>query len=110
MNINPFDLLKNAQKFQEQMGSLQEKLEAITATASSGGGMVEVNLNGRLELLALRIAPEVVDPADVEMLQDLIIAAFTAAMAKVKEAVNAEMGALAGGMGIPGFPGFPGVS
>jgi DNA-binding protein YbaB len=63
-----------------------------------------------LELLALRIAPEVVDPADVEMLQDLIIAAFTAAMAKVKEAVNAEMGVLAGGMGIPGFPGFPGVS
>ncbi|MFP3089560.1 YbaB/EbfC family nucleoid-associated protein [Treponema sp. TIM-1] len=110
MNINPFDLLKNAQKLQEQMGSLQERLGTITATGSAGGGMVEVNLNGRLELLAIRIAPEAVDPEDVEMLQDLIIAAFTAAMEKIKEAVNAEMGALAGGMGMPGFPGFPGLT
>jgi DNA-binding YbaB/EbfC family protein len=110
MNINPFDLLKNAQKFQEQMGSLQERLELITAAGSSGGGMVEVSLNGRLELLSIRIAPEAVDPADVEMLQDLIVAAFTAAVEKIKEAVNAEMGALAGGMGMPGFPGFPRLS
>ncbi|MDR2759604.1 MAG: YbaB/EbfC family nucleoid-associated protein [Spirochaetaceae bacterium] len=110
MNINPFDILKNAQKFQEQMGSFQERLTAITATGSSGGGMVEIDLNGRLELLAIRIAPEAVDPADIGMLQDLIVAAFTAAMEKIKEAVNTEMGALAGGMGIPGFPGFPGVS
>jgi DNA-binding YbaB/EbfC family protein len=109
MNINPFDLLKNAQKFQEQMGSFQEKLGTIRATGSSGGGMVEVDLNGRLELMSIRIAPEVVNPGDVEMLQDLIIAAFTAAIEKVKEAVNAEMGALAGGMGLPGMPGFPGL-
>ncbi|MDR2068323.1 MAG: YbaB/EbfC family nucleoid-associated protein [Spirochaetaceae bacterium] len=110
MNINPFDLLKNAQKFQEQMGSLQERLGIITAAGSAGGGMVEVELNGRLELLSIRIAPLVVNPEDIEMLQDLIIAAFTAAMEKIKEAVNAEMGALAGGMGITGFPGFPGIS
>ncbi|MDR2630658.1 MAG: YbaB/EbfC family nucleoid-associated protein [Spirochaetaceae bacterium] len=105
MNINPFDLLKNAQKLQEQMGSFQEKLGGIRATGSSGGGMVEVELNGRLEFLAIRISPEAVDPREVEMLQDLIVAAFTAAMEKTKEAINAEMGALAGGMGISGFPG-----
>jgi DNA-binding YbaB/EbfC family protein len=109
MNINPFDLLKNAQKLQEQMGSFQEKLGAVRATGSSGGGMVEVDLNGRLELLSIRIAPEVVNPEEVEMLQDLIVAAFTAAIEKVKEAVNAEMGALAGGMGLPNIPGFPGM-
>jgi DNA-binding YbaB/EbfC family protein len=110
VNINPFDMLKNAQKLQEQMGSFQEKLGAITATGSSGGGMVEVDLNGRLELLAVRISPEVVDPAEVQMLQDLIIAAFTAAMEKVKEAINREMGMLAGGMGLPDFSAFPGLS
>jgi DNA-binding YbaB/EbfC family protein len=110
MNINPFDILKNAQKLQEQMGSIQEKLGTIRATGSSGGGMVEVDLNGRLELLAIRIAPEAVIPEEVEMLQDLILAAFTAAMEKVKEAINREMGALADGMGLPDFPGFPGLS
>ncbi|MDR0688881.1 MAG: YbaB/EbfC family nucleoid-associated protein [Spirochaetaceae bacterium] len=110
MNINPFDILKNAQKLQEQMGSFQERLGTITATGSAGGGMVEVDLNGRLELLAVRIAPEAVDPQEVEMLQDLIIAAFTAAVEKAKEAINREMGALAGGMGLPNFSGFPGLS
>lgn len=110
MNINPFDILKNAQKLQEQMGSFQEKLGTIRATGSAGGGMVEVDLNGRLELLAVRIAPEAVDPQEVEMLQDLIVAAFTAAMEKVKEAINQEMGALTGGMGLPNFSGFPGLS
>jgi DNA-binding YbaB/EbfC family protein len=110
MNINPFDILKNAQKLQEQMGSFQEKLETIRATGSAGGGMVEVDLNGRLELLAVRIAPEAVDPQEVEMLQDLIIAAFTAAMEKVKEVINQEMGALTGGMGLSNFSGFPGLS
>jgi DNA-binding YbaB/EbfC family protein len=109
MTINPLDLLKNAQKLQEQMGSFQEKLGAVTATGSSGGGMVEVDLNGRMELLAVRIAREAVDPEDVEMLQDLIVAAFTAAFEKVKEAINTEVGVMAGGMGIPGFPGFPGA-
>jgi DNA-binding YbaB/EbfC family protein len=100
------DILKNAQKIQEQMGSLQEKLGAVTATGSAGGGMVEVDMNGRMELLAVRIAPEAVE--DVEMLQDLVAAAFTGAMEEVKEAVNREMGAMAGGLGIPGLGGFPG--
>ncbi|MDR1373608.1 MAG: YbaB/EbfC family nucleoid-associated protein [Treponema sp.] len=108
MNINPFDILKNAQKIQEQMGSFQEKLGTISATGSAGGGMVEVDLNGRLEVLAVRIAPEAADPEEVEMLQDLTAAAFTGAMEKIKEAINREMGALAGFSG-SGFPGFSGL-
>lgn len=110
MNINPFDILKNAQKIQEQMGSFQEKLGTISVTGSAGGGMVEVDLNGRMELLAIRIAPEVMEGQDVEMLQDLIAAAFNNAMEKVREAISREMGALTGGLNLPGMPpGFPGV-
>ncbi|GHT97655.1 nucleoid-associated protein, YbaB/EbfC family [Spirochaetia bacterium] len=110
MNINPFDILKNAQKIQEQMGSFQEKLGTISVTGSAGGGMVEVDLNGRMELLAIRIAPEVMEGQDVEMLQDLIAAAFNNAMEKVREAISREMGALTGGLNLPGMPpGFPGA-
>jgi DNA-binding YbaB/EbfC family protein len=112
MNINPFDILKNAQKIQEQMGSFQQKLGDISVTGSAGAGMVEIDINGRMEILNIRIAPEVVDPQDVGILEDLIASAFTSAMEKIKEAVNREMGALAGGLGIPGLPGgaagFPG--
>ncbi len=98
MNINPFDLLKNAQKFQEQMGSFQEKLETISATGAAGGGMVEIDLNGKLELTAVRIAHEAA--GDTEMLQDLIMAAFTDGMAKVKEKLSSEVGSMAG-LGLP---------
>jgi DNA-binding YbaB/EbfC family protein len=108
MNINPFDILKNAQKIQEQMGAFQEKLGAIVVTGSSGGGMAEVDLNGRMEVAAVRLAPEIVDPSDPEMLQDLVAAAFSDAVEKVKEAIQREMGAMTGGLGIPGLPGFPG--
>ena len=112
MDINPFDLLKNAQRIQEQMGSFQARLGGISATGSSGGGMVELDINGRMEVTAVRIAPEAVDPKDIEILQDLILAAFTSAVDKIKEAINAEMGALAGSLGMPpGAPfGFPGIS
>jgi DNA-binding YbaB/EbfC family protein len=106
MDINPFDILKNARKIQEQMGELQEKLGSLKVTGSSGGGMVEIEINGRLELEGLRIAPEAME--DREMLQDLVTAAFNSALGNVKEAINREMGALAGlPGGIPGMPGFP---
>jgi len=111
MNINPFDLLKNAQKIQEQMGGFQEKLGAISVTGSAGGGMVEIDLSGKFEVLAVRISPEAVE--DIEMLQDLIEAAFSNSVEKIKEAINREVGAMAGGMGIPGLagiPGFPGAT
>ena len=98
MNINPFDVLKNAHKLQEQMNGFQEKLETIKATGSSGGSMVEIDINGRLEVLDVRIAPQAVQAGDTEMLQDLIMAAFTDAMTKVRESISSEVGAM-------GFPG-----
>ncbi|MDR2536058.1 MAG: YbaB/EbfC family nucleoid-associated protein [Treponema sp.] len=110
MNINPFDIFKNAQKIQEQMGTFQEKLGTIMVIGSAGGGMVEIELNGRMEMQSLRISPEAVNPQEVEMLQDLITAAYNNAMEKIREAINREMGALAGGMNIPGMPSFPGLS
>jgi DNA-binding YbaB/EbfC family protein len=116
MDINPFDLLKNAQKIQEQIGAFQDKLAEINVTGSSGGGMVEADLNGKFEVIAVRIAPEAVEGGDTEMLQDLVAAAFASGLEKVKEAVNGEMGAMAGGLGIQGLgntgfpPGFPGFS
>jgi len=100
MNFNPFDILKNAQKIQEQMSGFQEKLEVITATGSSGGGLVEIDFNGKLEVQAVRITPQAVDGGDVEMLQDLIVAAFTDGMAKIKAAISSQVGAM----------GFPGVT
>jgi DNA-binding YbaB/EbfC family protein len=110
MQINPFDILKNAQKIQEQMGAFQEKLGNITATGSSGGGMVEIDMNGRMEILGVRILQEAVEARDREMLQDLVAAAFTSAAEKIKEVLNREMGSLmgmAGSQGMPpGFPGF----
>jgi len=105
MNINPFDILKNAQKIQEQMSGFQEKLEVITATGSSGGSMVEIDLNGKLEVLSVRIAPQAMEGGDTEMLQDLIMAAFTDGMSKVKEAIGGQLGVMTGGLNIPGFPG-----
>ena len=106
MNINPFDILKNAQKIQEQMGAFQEKLGYLIITGSAGGGMTEIDMNGRMEVLAVRIAADAMD--DREMLQDLVTAAFNNAMEKAREAVNREMGSMlpGGGQGIPGMPPF----
>ena len=110
MNINPFDILKNAQKIQEQMGAFQEKLGAIRVTGSAGGGMAELDLNGRMEVLALRISPEAMEEGDRELLQDLIVAAFNNAMEKVREAINSELGGMIPGgiQGISGMSGMPG--
>ncbi|MDR1898903.1 MAG: YbaB/EbfC family nucleoid-associated protein [Treponema sp.] len=111
MNINPFDILKNAQKIQEQMGAVQEKLGALSVTGSAGGGMVEIDLNGRMEVLAVRIAPEAANSGDTDMLQDLVAAAFTSGIEKIRERIGQEVGAITG---MPGFPfpgsGFPGLS
>jgi DNA-binding YbaB/EbfC family protein len=106
MNINPFELLKNAQKIQEQIGSFQEKLAGISVQGSAGGGMVEVELNGKLEVIAVRIAPQAIEDGDTEMLADLTTAAFSNALEKIKEALRQEIGAMAGG--IPGISGLMG--
>jgi DNA-binding YbaB/EbfC family protein len=108
MNINPLDIMKNAQKIQEQMGVFQEKLAAISVTGSAGGGMVEIDLNGKFEVIDVRIAPEAAEGGDIEMLQDLVIAAFANSHEKIQEAIKKEMGAMAGEFGIPGFSGLMG--
>ena len=106
MNINPFDILKNAQKIQEQVGEFQEKLNTLSATGSAGGGMVEIDLNGKMDVIDVRIAPEAME--DRDMLQDLIAAAFSNGMERIRELINSEMSAITGGLNIPGLPGFPG--
>jgi DNA-binding YbaB/EbfC family protein len=103
VTINPFDIIKNAQKLQDQMAVLQNKLGGILTTGSSGGGMVEIDLNGRLEVLAVRIAAEAME--DREMLQDLVMAAFRSALEKAREQSGREISALASGMGMPPVPG-----
>lgn len=107
MNINPFDILKNAQKIQEQMGAMQQKLGQIVVTGSAGGGMAEIDMNGRMEVVAVRIAKEAVDPEEVALLQDLVKAAFSDAAERAREAIAAEMATMTGGMGLP--PGLMGL-
>lgn len=89
----------------KQMGSFQVKLEAVHATGSAGGGMVEIDLNGKMELRAVRIAPEAIEGNDTEMLEDLIMAAFSNGIEKIKEAIGRELGSMAGGLNIPGLSG-----
>ena len=100
-NIN--NLMKQAQKMQQDMLTLQEELKERTYTAASGGGMVSATIKGTNELLAIEIKPEAVDPDDVEMLQDMIIAAVNAAMKEADEASSGEMAKITGGMNMPGM-------
>ena len=109
MNINPFEIVKNAQKIQEQLGSIQDKLGSVSATGSAGGGMVEVDITGKMEVLAVRIKAEAVDPNDIAMLEDLVAAALGQALEKIREKITSEIGSLAGGMGIS-LPGLFGGS
>lgn len=105
MNINPFDVLKNAKSIQEQFAKIQEELASVSVTGSSGGGIVKVTLNGQFEMTSLVIDPIAVDPRDVPMLQDLIVAANADAMTRVREILKERLGPLAGGLG--GLGGLP---
>ena len=102
---NMAQLMKQAQKFQAKVARMQEELSARTVEASAGGGMVTVVANGGQELLSIKIDPEVVDPEDIEMLQDLIMAAVNDALNKARTMMNEEMGQLTKGMNLPGMPG-----
>jgi len=97
------NMMKQAQKLQSQMMKLQEDLADKTVESSSGGGMVTVVANGRQQIVSIKIEDEVVDPEDVEMLQDLVLAAVNDALAKAQEMVSSEMGKLTGGLNIPGL-------
>ena len=97
------NMMKQAQQLQSKMMKLQEELAEKTVESSSGGGMVKVTANGRQQILSIQIEKEVVDPDDVEMLQDLVLAAVNDALAKAQEMVSSEMSKLTGGLNIPGL-------
>lgn len=102
---NQKDLMRKAQKMQEQLAETQAELENREFTATSGGGMVEVVITGKKELKALNIKPEIVDPDDIEMLQDVIMAAVNEAIRLVEDTSNEEMGKITGSLSLPGMPG-----
>ncbi|MBN2468076.1 MAG: YbaB/EbfC family nucleoid-associated protein [Deltaproteobacteria bacterium] len=99
------ELMRQAQKLQSQMAKVQAEMAEKTIDGSAGGGMVTVIANGKQEIVSIKIEPEVVDPQDVEMLQDLVQAAVNDALKKAQEMVAKEMSKLTGGLGlnIPGL-------
>ncbi len=100
---NMSDMLKKAQKMQEDMAALQAELEEREYEISAGGGVVTVKINGKREILALDIQPEVVDPDDVETLSDILIAAVNEAIKKVDTVTETEMAKVSGQMSLPGM-------
>ncbi|KMQ51287.1 DNA-binding protein, YbaB/EbfC family [Chitinispirillum alkaliphilum] len=96
-------MLKQAQKMQAQMMKAQEELGKTEVEGTAGGGMVKLVLNGRNEMVSININPDAVDPDDVEMLEDLIIAAYSNASEKIKEISDSTMGSISGGFNLPGM-------
>jgi DNA-binding YbaB/EbfC family protein len=94
---------KQAMNLQKRLGQLQQELKERVYEGTSGGGMVTVHVNGQREVLAVKNAPEVVDPEDVEMLEDLVTAAVSQALKQAEEAYKEEMSRLTGGLPIPGL-------
>ncbi len=105
--MNPMDLFKNIQELQSQMSGMQDKMKNIFAAGTSGGDMVRITINGAMEVTEVHISPEAVDPEDIRMLEDLVLAAFTDANIKIKGKLASEMQNLTGGMDLS--QGFPGV-
>lgn len=97
------DLMRQAQKIQEEMMKTQEEAKKKTAEATAGGGMVTVVASGAGEIVSIRIEKDVVNPEDVEMLQDLILAASNEALRRAHELVNEEMSKITGGLQLPGM-------
>jgi len=97
------NIMKQAQLMQQKMARLQEEMGAREVEATAGGGMVTARVNGRQQLLEIKIEPAAVDPDDVEMLQDLVVAAVNEAIKKSQEMAQAEMAKITGGMNIPGM-------
>lgn len=96
-------IMKQAQKMQQKMMEMQEELASKTVEASAGGGMVSAVVNGKNELVSLKIEKEVVDPEDIEMLQDLIVAAVNEGIRKAQDMAQEEMSKITGGFNIPGL-------
>jgi DNA-binding YbaB/EbfC family protein len=100
---NMGNIMNQAKKIQERLASVQEEMALKTIDGSAGGGMVTVTANGRQEIVSLKIEPEVVNPEDIEMLQDLVQAAVNDALRKSQEMVQQEMSKITGGLKIPGL-------
>ena len=99
--MNPMDLLKNMGQLQSKMQEAQEKLKEVSVTGTAGGGMVSITMNGEFHVTAVTVAPEVVDPSDVAMLQDLFRAAHNDASSKVREELQQNLSSLTGDLPIP---------
>ena len=97
------NMMKQAQELQKKMAQVQADLRTRVVEDSAGGGMVTAQVNGQRELVALKIDPEVVDPDDVEMLQDLVIAAVSQALKKAEKLAETEMAKVTGGLSLPGM-------
>jgi len=96
-------LLKQAQQMQRRLAKLREDLKERVVEGTAGGGAVKVHVNGLSEVLAVKISPEVVDPKDVSMLEDLVVAALAAGIKKAQELHQEEMGKVTGGLNLPGL-------
>ncbi len=96
-------MLRQAQKMQEDMANLQAELDEKVYDVSAGGGMVKVSINGKKEILAIDIKPDIVDPDDIETLQDILVAAVNQAIGQVEATNSAEMGKITGSMNMPGL-------
>jgi DNA-binding YbaB/EbfC family protein len=97
------DLMRQAKKMQQEMAKIQEESKKKTVEASSGGGMVTVTANGAMEIVSIKIEREVVTPDEIEMLQDLIVAAANEALRRAQQMVKEDMGKVTGGLNIPGM-------
>lgn len=97
------NIMKEAQKLQQQMAAMQEEVGKREVEATAGGGMVTVKANGKQELLSIKLDPEVIDKDDAQMLEDLVLAACNEALRKSRDLVQQELGKLTGGMKIPGL-------
>ena len=102
-NMSRNAMMERIQKMQEDMANKQAEVEAAEFTASAGGGAVEVRVSGKHEILGITVKPEVVDPDDVEMLEDLLIASLNEAIRKANDTMEREMGAFTNGLNIPGL-------
>ena len=100
---NMQSMIRQAQKMQEQMTALQEELDAREYDIAAGGGAVKIKINGKKEILSVTLDPDIVDPDDIESLQDVLVAAMNEAIRKVEDTNAAEMGKVTGGMNLPGM-------
>lgn len=106
MAMNQQKLMKQMQKMQEDMARVQDELTRETVSASAGGGAVTATVTGALEVVSIEISPDAVDPEDIEMLQDVIVAATNEALRAAQELANQRLGAVTGGLSGLGLPGF----